>query len=202
LNFVFDFGGVVFDWQPQALIERVLSQRTRSPAEAQHWTQAFFQGFGGDWNAFDRGLVEVPALVERIAARTGLAPDEVRAVIDAVPDALQPRLDTVQWLRRLKADGHRLTFLSNMPAPYAQHLQRRHAFLAECFDDGVFSAHVRLAKPDAELFALAQRRFGIARADDCLFFDDHLPYVEAARAFGWRALHFRDAASAEAALRS
>jgi len=34
-----------------------------------------------------------------------------------------PLPDTEAWLRRLKAAGHRLVFLSNMPVPYARHLE-------------------------------------------------------------------------------
>lgn len=194
MNLIFDFGGVVFRWQPAALIARELPHRAASPAQAQALADDFFQGYGGDWGEFDRGTVEVPDLVERISRRLGLTPDEVRQVVDNVPGELQPIEPTVQWLGELKAAGHRLLFLSNMPAPYADHLERAHDFL-RWFDDGIFSARVRLAKPAPAIFEHALGQFGLS-AGEALFFDDHPANVAAATALGLPAVQFRDAAQA------
>jgi HAD superfamily hydrolase (TIGR01509 family) len=137
--------------------------------------------------------------VARITARTGLRPAEVHAVVEAVPDELRPVDDSVALLARLREAGHRVCFLSNMPAPFADHLEREHAFM-RWFDDGVFSSRVRLIKPDPAIFALAAERFGVPAAD-LLFIDDHAPNVEAARAAGWRAVRFTDAQACAAHLR-
>src|SRR5581483_8120744 len=152
-----------------------------------------------EWGEFDRGLIGIEELVHGVCHRTGLSEDEVRAVIDAVSEELQPVPSTVALVRALKDAGHRLFFLSNMPAPYADYLERAHEVVS-WFDDGVFSSRVKLGKPDPAIFALALQRFGLA-AGECVFFDDHLPNVEAARAAGWNAVHFVDAASAAEELR-
>lgn len=188
MNVVFDLGGVVFTWRPVELVARVLPQRATDDAAAQRWVAEIFEGYGGDWQAFDRGTVEVPALVQRIAARTGLRPDEALAVVDAVPAALAPIAATVDLIRELKAAGHRLLYLSNMPAPYADHLERVHDFFGE-FEDGVFSSRVHEVKPEAAIFDRALEQFGVA-AGDCVFLDDHWPNVEAARSRGWQARLF------------
>lgn len=188
---VFDFGRVLFDWQPEALLARVLPQRAATPAAAAHWVAQIFQGYASDWGDFDRGVVEVPALVRRIAARTGLGAAEVQAVVDAVPAALTPLHATVALLERLKATGRRLFYLSNMPLPYAQHLERTHAFLRH-FDDGVFSSRAGLNKPEPAIYEHARQRFGLP-ASRLLFIDDHAPNVEAAQACGWQALQFTGA---------
>ena len=70
-------------------------------ASAAQLEREIFEGYGGDWADFDRGCIEVPELVQRIASRTGLAPADVRRVVDAVPGELQPLPDTVALLRRL-----------------------------------------------------------------------------------------------------
>ena len=200
MNVVFDLGGVVFTWRPAELVATVLPDRAPDDAAARHWVREIFQDYGGDWLAFDRGAVEVPELIERIAGRTGLTADEVRAVVDAVPVALAPIAPTIDLIREVGAAGHRLLYLSNMPAPYADHLERTHAFLA-AFDDGVFSSRVREVKPEAAIFERALSRFG-ATAADCLFLDDHLPNVEAARGLGWQALQFTDAGAARRELQA
>lgn len=193
---VFDFGRVLFDWQPEALLARVLPQRVHSAETAAHWAKQVFQGYTGDWGDFDRGEVEVPALVARIAARTGLAEAEVQAVVDAVPEALQPLPGTVALLERLKAAGRRLYYLSNMPLPYAEHLERTHAFVG-WFDGGVFSSRARVNKPDPAIYQHARRAFGSPAAGGLLFIDDHAPNVEAAQALGWQAVQFVDEAGLE-----
>jgi putative hydrolase of the HAD superfamily len=185
---VFDFGRVVFDWQPEALLERVLPRRASTPEAASHWAAQVFQSYQGDWGDFDRGEVEVPALVVRIAARTGLDETEVQAVVDAAPASLTPLPGTVALLQRLKSAGRRLHFLSNMPAPFAEHLERSHAFMA-WFDGGVFSSRAKVNKPETAIFDHALRQFGLP-AEQVLFIDDHAPNVEAAQSLGWQALQF------------
>lgn len=199
-HLIFDFGGVVFEWNPVRLIARVLPERARTPEDAMLWKDRFFQGYTGDWGAFDAGLIDQAEAVRRISVRTGLSGDEVQAVMDAVPAALAPNPATVALLRRLRTVGHRLFFLSNMPAPFAAHLNRTHDFLRG-FEDGVYSSEVRLAKPDPALFKLALQRFDIP-AHKSLFIDDHLGNVEAANRFGLPALLFTDAQRLEHDLRS
>ncbi len=193
MHVVFDFGGVLFRWHPAQLLQRELPHRARDAALARHWAEAIFQGYGGDWAEFDRGTLSVPDLVQRIAVRTGLDESEVRCVVDAVPAELQPIPESVALLRRLQAAGRRLSFLSNMPEPYARYLEREHDFLA-CFRSGVISARVGLIKPEPQIFALAAARFG-ATAAELVLIDDVFDNVQAARRAGWQALHFTDAAA-------
>jgi len=198
MNVVFDFGGVVFRWQPHELLARVLPHRAGSEAAAAALVGEFFQGYSGDWGDFDRGTVDEVRLAHRIAGRTGLPVDDVQQVIAAVPGELQPVPQTVQLLERLRERGHRLYFLSNMPAPYARHLEDTHEFM-RWFDGGLFSSRVQLVKPEPAIFHEAQRRFGAA-AGELLFIDDHALNVTAARALGWQGIHFLSAAQCEAEL--
>lgn len=199
VNIVFDFGGVLFDWQPHGLIARLLPKWAATLPDAQASVDEFFGGFGGDWREFDRGTLTHESLAERIAARTGLTLSEVVGVIDAVPHELRPMPGMVpQLLHRLQARGHALYFLSNMPAAYADHLEAHHDFLA-MFRAGVFSARVQRVKPEAEVFDYALQVFG-TDASDTLLIDDLQANTDAARAAGWKALRFYDAAQCKADL--
>jgi len=193
--FVFDFGRVVFRWRPDVLVATALPHRADSPEAAAHWASQVFQAYEGDWQHFDRGTVEPPELARRIAARTGLTEDEVHAVIDACPRELEPLADTVAWLTRLHAQGRALHYLSNMPDPFAHHFERTHDFM-RFFQSGVFSARVGLVKPEPEIFAHAAEVYG-RPPQALLLLDDHLPNIQAARAAGWQAIQFVDAAQAE-----
>ena len=200
MNIVFDFAGVVFHWSPPTVLRETLPHRAPDDASARALMGDLFQGFTphSDWADFDLGLIGPAALATRIARRTGVSEDDVLAVVHAIPRHLEAHVDTVALMRRLKGAGHRLFYLSNMPAPYADHLERSHDFF-DLFDDGVFSARVQLMKPDPAIFREASRRFGLAPGE-MLFVDDVAHNVEAARALGWQALHYRGAAECEAAL--
>lgn len=198
--FVFDFGRVVFRWRPEVLLGAALPHRATDEAATRHWVAQVFQGYGGDWGDFDRGVVQPDELARRIAARTGLAPAEVTAIVEHAPHELQPLPDTVAWIRRLHAQGRPLHYLSNMPEPFAAHFERTHDFM-DLFQSGVFSARVNLVKPDPAIFAHAAAVFG-GDPSRLLFLDDHLPNVVAARDAGWQAIHFTDAAQAEAEARA
>lgn len=204
MNLVFDFGKVVFDWEPRALVAGLLPHHAPDDARAGALEADFFQGFRGDWADFDRGTLPPDVLADRIARRTGITPAEARGVIDAVPGVLTPLPAMQALLRRLSGEGHALFFLSNMPAPYADALDAAHAFLRRppegLFQGGVYSARVGVIKPDPAIYALALRRFGIPAAGTLLI-DDLQANVDAARAAGWQALRFEDAAQCDAALR-
>jgi putative hydrolase of the HAD superfamily len=199
VKFVFDFAGVVFHWKPRQMLKRVLPAHTQDEAAITRCEAALFQGWGGDWGEFDRGTVDVATLVTKISARTGLARADVQAVVDAVPHELQPDPGTLALIEALRAQGHALYFLSNMPAPYADHLERSFP-VVRGFIDGVFSARVQAIKPEPAIFELAARRFD-AQPSELLFFDDVAANVAAAQAQGWQAWQFHNAADTATALR-
>ena len=200
MKIVFDFAGVLFHWQPLELLRRELPLHATDEAAARRLADGIFQGWGGDWAEFDRGTLEVLELVRRIAARTGLRAQDVQAVVDAVPVELQPIPETVALLHRLHRSGRRLHFLSNMPHPYADHLEREHDFVG-WFESGVFSARVHQIKPEPGIFATASRLFE-TDASQLVFIDDMIDNVRAARQAGWHALHFVDAAQCETQMRA
>lgn len=194
MKIVFDFGGVLFRWHPASFLARLWPHRVETLEQGAQLAARFFQNYGGDWGLFDQGLIGADEVVRRIAARTGWPLGDVAAVVRAVPDELMPIPATVVLIRDLRAAGHTLHFLSNMPEPFADHLSQAYP-LAEWFESGLFSGSVKQIKPGAEIFAMAERRFE-ARPQELIFLDDHPANVDAALARDWQAFLFTDAASA------
>jgi putative hydrolase of the HAD superfamily len=193
---VFDVGGVIVRWQPLELMREHLPMVAPAQAVAQ-----VFQGgaAGADWLDFDLGRVEPAALADRIARRTGYPHAAIAALIAAVPAHLSPLADSVALIGRVRAAGHRLALLSNMPAPYADHLEAAH----ECFgwfEHRAWSGRIGLAKPERAIFDHVRSALSIEDPSHALFIDDHLGNVDAARGCGWHAVHFRSAAQAEGEL--
>jgi len=194
MRIVFDFGGVVFRWHPASFLARVWPHRVETLEQGARVAAQFFQNYGGDWGLFDQGLIGADEVAQRIAARTGWPLDEVEAVVRAVPDELTAIPATVALIRDLRAAGHRLHYLSNMPEPFAEHLSQAYP-LTEWFESGLFSGRVKQIKPGAEIFAMAERHFG-AQPSELLFIDDHPANVDAALARDWQSFLFTDAAGA------
>jgi putative hydrolase of the HAD superfamily len=195
---VFDFGGVLFNWQPSRLIQTVLPHHAANDEQALALAATLFQSFvpGSYWSEFDRGALDWEEVASRISSRSGLALDDVFTVMSAIPPHLAPVRPTVAWLEELAASGVRLHFLSNMPQPYAEFLQREHAFLKH-FQSGVFSCDVGQVKPNADIFHTACERFGL-QPHEMLFIDDNMHNIDTATSLGWRAVSFANATQARA----
>jgi putative hydrolase of the HAD superfamily len=208
---VFDLGGVLFRWQPLVLLQDLFAQRVPTVAVAQTWAQAIFQSFDplADWALFDLGQIEPLPLAQRIAARiagsadtasTGITQADVLRLIEGIAPHLQPIAGTVQLLQDLKAQGHRLYYLSNMPAGYAAHLVAHNAFFA-LFEAGLFSAHVQQIKPLPGIFATAQAQWALqAQGGKPVFIDDVQHNIDAAHAHGWGGIRFESPEQTRAAL--
>ena len=198
---VFDVGGVIVHWSPLDLMRQALPAQAHDEASARATAAAVFQTFGvnADWSLFDRGQIEPEALAERIAARTGYPLQGLRALIEAIPEHIVPMPASVALLKRVRAAGHRLALLSNMPLPFAAHLEAQHECFA-WFDVRVFSARIGHIKPERAIFDHARHALALD-LDNALFIDDHAGNIEAARGFGWQALRFEDAAQCENDLR-
>ena len=196
---IFDLGGVVFQWQPVALLQSLFPKQVPSEAVAREWASQIFQTFHpeADWALFDLGLIEPEPLAQRIAARTGLAQADVMRLIDGIPPHLEPIQGTVDLIHALKARGHRLFFLSNMPAGYAEHLVRVNPFFSQ-FDDGIFSAHVQQIKPLPDIFVTAQTRWPLQGQP--VFIDDVQRNIDAAQQHGWQGIRFETPEQVRAAL--
>lgn len=194
---VFDFGGVLFHWKPTELLQNVVPHLAPNETAALALKKAIFQDLtlDSDWAQFDQGAIEPHALAAKIAMRTGLAQADVATVIAAVPEHLAAKPDTVALIESLAAKGVPLFFLSNMPAPYARHLQSTHAFLKH-LPVGVFSADVGCSKPDPRIYELALACTGMAAAD-LVFVDDLVENIEVAKSLGWRGVVFDNAAQCE-----
>lgn len=199
-RFVFDFGAVVFRWRPAAVMAAAWPEHADDLDWIEQAVRDCFQSYGGDWGRFDQGLIDVDTLARHHNARLGWPPERVHAVVAAAEQELQARRDVLAVMGALRAAGHRLSYLSNMPAPLARALQASHP-LTDWFESGVFSSDVRLCKPDPALFALAAKRFG-EEAKNCLLIDDHPANVTGAQAAGWQAIAFTEVASLSDALRA
>ncbi len=191
---VFDVGGVIVQWKPLDLMRTHFPQHATDEASAKAVAATLFESFvpGSDWAAFDAGTIEPDALADQLAARTQYPRAHIAALIAAIPQHLVPMPDTVALIESVRAAGHRLGLLSNMPRPYADHLEATHHCFSH-FEHLTWSGRVGHIKPQREIFDHVQNAMGICDASQLVFIDDHPGNIEAARKLGWQAIHFTSA---------
>jgi putative hydrolase of the HAD superfamily len=190
MNVVFDLGAVLLAWEPTRLVQAHLAPHAPTEAAAAALGKALFHH--DDWSSFDCGTRTLDDAIARMAARLSLPADRLHAMLDTQGerlDAIEVTADMLEQLFEHREAGQplRLYYLSNMPVPYARAVERRHAFMRR-FDGGVFSGDVKFIKPDREIYEVLATRYALDPAQT-VFIDDSAANVEAARAFGWQAIH-------------
>lgn len=194
MNLVFDLGGVVVRWDPDAIIAGVFSDSgVRSKVKADVFSHP-------DWLELDRGTLAREHAIARAAQRTGVALDEMRRLVHAVPPSLTVFPDTVDLLYRLKREGYPLYCLSNMHFASIEYLESEHTFW-EVFDGRVISCRLRLCKPEPAIYQHLLQTYALAPSET-LFIDDVQKNLDAAAALGIRTLRFENAAQCERELRA
>ena len=189
MNLVFDLGGVVVRWDPDAIIAGVFSDAAiRSRVKTDVFSHP-------DWLEVDRGTLEPDEVVRRTAQRTGIAESALRKMVLAVPASLVPLPDTVDLLYRLKARGHPLYCLSNMGFASIEYLERGHRFF-EVFSGKVISCRLKLCKPEPAIFEHALKTYKLEAAET-IFIDDVEKNVAAAGKLGIRTILFTSAVQCE-----
>jgi len=191
---VFDLGGVVVRWDPDAIIASVFSdlhvQRKAKTALFEH----------ADWLELDRGTLGRDEAIARAARRSGISVPDVKRLMHAVPPSLSVFPETVDLLRRLKTKGYPLYCLSNMHFASIEHLEQNEKFW-DVFQGRVISCRLNLCKPEPAIYEHLLRAFGL-QARDTIFVDDVQKNLDAAAKLGIRTLKFENAAQCERELRA
>lgn len=192
LNVVFDLGGVVFNWRPDAIIESVFknseTQRSARVGILEH----------PDWLELDRGLMTRDQAIDRGAARTGIPRQDVKRLFGAVPPSLTPIEETIELIRAVRDNGNRLFVLSNMHLASIAYLEREHN-IWDMFEGVVISSRIQKVKPEIEIFEHLLAMYQLS-AVETIFIDDIGENVAAASSTGIQTIRFVDPSQCRQAL--
>jgi 2-haloacid dehalogenase len=182
--FIFDFGGVLLDWDPRYLYRSCFNgdeaAMERFLAETDFYT----------WNLRqDEGRPFAEAIAE-ICARYPEYCDLIRAYDTRWSESISgPNWGSVNILYSLKQAGYSLYGLSNWSAEKFPLMKHKHEFFS-WFQDIILSGDVKIIKPDPRIFQVTLQRIG-RPAEDCLLIDDSEKNIAMARQLGLQAIHFQ-----------
>jgi putative hydrolase of the HAD superfamily len=142
--------------------------------------------------ALERGEMSEVDFLDRV--NDGLEPllghrPELHRFREVYFEALHPNEAMIELMRQLKAEGLRMAMLTNNVREW-EPVWRPMLPVDEIFETVVDSGFVGVRKPEAPIYEMTIERLGVP-AEACLFVDDLLPNIEAARALGMKAVHFR-----------
>jgi putative hydrolase of the HAD superfamily len=192
-NIIFDLGGVLIDWRPHAILERLYPNdpalRTRIMRDAiKH----------PDWARLDTGELSEPQAAARFARRTGLPPSAFLTLFDTVRLMLTPVPGTLRILQDLHSRGAHCFCLSNIPESNYTHLRKHYPFF-RLFSGITVSYKLGIGKPDLKIFKYTLDTFRLDPAHT-VFIDDSARNTGAAQRLGMRTILFHYPGQCRAAL--
>jgi 2-haloacid dehalogenase len=181
---VFDVGNVLIRWDPRHLYRKLFDDERAMEHFLAHVCTAA-------WNEEqDRGRSFADGVAHLVRTHPELEP-----MISAydhrwhemVPGAIE---GTVLILEELRAAGLPTYAITNFSREKFEAALERFAFLRR-FDGIIVSADVGVLKPDLTIYRHLVTENALS-PEDCVFIDDSLANIEAARKFGMTGIHFTD----------
>ena len=175
---IFDIGNVLIEWQPERYYDRVIGEARRREMFA-----------AVDLHAMNDKVDLGGPFRETIYAMADATPafgDEIRMWHDHWIELATPVIDhSVALLRTLRAKGVPVFALTNFGIESFDYAETQYPFLSE-FDRRYISGHMKVIKPDPEIYRMVEEDCGVA-PDRLLFTDDRPDNIDVARARGWQA---------------
>jgi len=182
-NIVFDFGGVLVDWNPRHLY--------KSHFQDTNEMESFLKNIcTEEWNIEqDRGRSLSEATIE-LQKKFPEHSASISLFYDKWEDMLKGEIaGTVAILYKLK-EKYALYGLTNWPSETIHVAYKRFSFFQE-FEGIVVSGTEKLIKPDKRIYQLLLDRYSI-KAEESIFIDDNINNIKAAKELGFYAIHFEN----------
>ena len=189
---VFDVGRVLIDWDLRTLFAKLIAD----PEELEWFVTHVVSE---EWHhQADEGRAVADMVAERREEFPAYA-DHLHAYATRFNETIPgPVPGTHDLARRLHARGVTLFGLTNFGDEFWEEFLPTQPIF-ELFTDIVVSGRENVAKPDAAIYAIAERRFGLP-PEKLFFIDDKPENIAAATARGWQGHVFAGADALEADL--
>ncbi|MBQ4284956.1 MAG: HAD family phosphatase [Bacteroidales bacterium] len=186
-NIVFDFGGVLVDWNPHYLYDGYFGSREKAD-----WFLANICTM--DWNvqmdggkSFAQGIAELSAVHPQWSR-------EIQMYFDRWMDMMGEEIPHMRELiQDLKRRGYRIFGLTNWSAETFCQVRHRYGIF-DLLEGMTVSGEEHVTKPDQAIYRRLLERFSLVPGE-CLFIDDNAANVAGAIQAGMAAVRFTDPAT-------
>ncbi len=179
-NIVFDFGGVVIDWNPEYVYRKVFpDEKERDYFLSEVCNSA--------WNVQQDAGRPFSEAIREASERFPNYAKEIEMYrscwIKMIGGAIEKNVSLLDELKK----NYCLFGLSNWSAETFPLVYEQYDFF-KVFEGIVLSGEEKLIKPDEKIFRVLLSRYEI-KAEQSLFIDDSIKNIEAAEALGFNVIH-------------
>ena len=194
-NIIFDFGGVLMDWNPRYFFRDYFNDDEKM--------EFFLKNIAEDeWNAEqDRGR-SLAEGTEILVGKHSEWETEIRAYYDNWTTMLKSDIpENVEVLRKLEHSEYELFGLTNWSAETFPYALENYDFFDIFKGKIVVSGTEKLIKPDPKIWHVLLERYNL-KAEESVFIDDNPKNIEVAKSLGFATVHIIEEINLEKELKS
>ena len=214
-NIILDIGNVLVRFMPDESMRRLGIPDEKIPALLDATV------YSPLWVELDRGVISETDVINMMKEKTPELAKDIQSFYDEGKEYLVESFDySFDWINSFKRKGYKVYLLSNYPVSYFENHIRNNRFsflntnddtinsiinttsdttnndiistsINSIIDGKIVSGYVKMVKPDHDIYKLLLSTYKL-NADECVFLDDRMENVEAAREVGMHALRFTD----------
>jgi putative hydrolase of the HAD superfamily len=189
MEIVFDIGNVIFEWNPQKLVDSIFLCKTEGKQAIKNIIDH------PDWQMLDKGTLSLEEAISRASDRCNLGGNKIRKLFEETPKSLVPIQETINVIVALAEKGYRLYVLSNMHKHTFEYLSAAYDVWRH-FSGIVISSHIKSIKPEPEIFEYLIDTHDLMPRNT-IFLDDLRQNIEAADRFGLNTIHVINASQSK-----
>lgn len=184
-NIIFDFGGVVMDWNPRYFFK----DHFKDDEKMEHFLKNIVTN---EWNSEqDRGRTLAEGTEIQVAKHPKWE-KEIRAYYDNWTTMLRADIPSnVAVLRKLEHSKYELFGLTNWSAETFPFALENYDFFKIFKDKIVVSGTEKLIKPDPKIWEVLLNRYQI-KAEESVFIDDNSQNIIVAKSLGFICIHIKE----------
>ena len=184
MKFLFDLGGVFFDWDPKHFFNNTFS----SSEELDYFLSIVCND---EWNVQQDAGRTIKEAEEEIIPKFPQYEKQIKMYYANHRNMIKKTFqNSIEQLLDLKSKNYLCYVLSNWSAETFVGMKDDYPFLNK-FDDLLISGEVKLVKPEIAIFELAISRFNLT-PEETVFIDDKLENVETADSLNFKTIHLKN----------
>lgn len=181
-NIIFDFGGVLLDWNPRYLYKSYFN----NDEEMEHFLADICNG---EWNIRQDAGRPFAEAVKELQAKFPEYAEAIQMYDDDWEKMLKCELPgSIDLLKELKSMGYGIYGLTNWSAEKIGYAFANYSFFS-LFDGIVVSGVEKVVKPDRKIYEILLERYSL-KPGECVFIDDNQDNVDMAKVLGINAISF------------
>lgn len=181
-NIIFDFGGVLLDWNPRYLYKSYFN----NDEEMEHFLADICNG---EWNIKQDAGRPFAEAVKELQTKFPEYAEAIQMYDDDWEKMLKCELpESIDLLKELKSMGYGIYGLTNWSAEKIGYAFANYSFFS-LFDGIVVSGVEKVVKPDRKIYEILLERYSL-KPGECVFIDDNQDNVDMAKVLGINAIRF------------